>query len=104
MVDGCTRLGAFFRVVLPLSVPGLITVAVFSFLLSWTDYTFGLVLLSSDGSKTLPVGLASLLAGIDMRWGEVMAGATLIVIPLFIMFAFCSRYFVAGMAAGAVKG
>lgn len=104
MVDGCSRLGAFVRVILPLSLPGLTTVAIFSFLLSWTDYTFGLVLLSSDGSKTLPVGLASLLAGIDMRWGEVMAGATLIVIPLFVVFAFCSRYFVAGMAAAAVKG
>jgi ABC-type glycerol-3-phosphate transport system permease component len=104
MVDGCSRLGAFVRVILPLSLPGLATVAIFSFLLSWTDYTFGLVLLSSDGNKTLPVGLASLLAGIDMRWGEVMAGATLIVIPLFVLFAFCSRYFVAGMASGAVKG
>jgi multiple sugar transport system permease protein len=104
MVDGCSRLGAFVRVILPLSLPGLTTVAIFSFLLSWTDYTFGLVLLSSDTNKTLPVGLASLLAGIDMRWGEVMAGATLIVIPLFILFAFFSRYFVAGMTAGAVKG
>jgi multiple sugar transport system permease protein len=104
MVDGCSRLSAFVRVILPLSLPGLTTVAIFSFLLSWTDYTFGLVLLSSDSNKTLPVGLASLLGGVDMRWGEMMAGATLIVIPLFVLFAFFSRYFVAGMSAGAVKG
>ncbi len=54
MVDGCTRLGAFLRVVLPLSVPGLITVAVFSFLLSWTDYTFALIMIASDSKKTVP--------------------------------------------------
>jgi ABC-type glycerol-3-phosphate transport system permease component len=104
MIDGCSRLGAFVRIILPLSLPGLTTVAIFSFLLSWTDYTFALVLLSADTNKTLPVGLATLLAGVDMPWGEVMAGATLIVVPLFVLFAFFSRYFVAGMAAGAVKG
>src|SRR5690606_16963962 len=67
MVDGCTRLGAFLRVVLPLSAPGLITVCTFSFLLSWTDYTFAVVLLTSDHNKTLPVGLAGLLGAFDFR-------------------------------------
>ncbi len=104
MVDGCTRLGSFLRVVLPLSLPGIVTVAVFTFLLSWTDYAYALVMVSSDAQKTLPVGLASMLGSFDMRWGEGMAGATLIAAPLFVMFSFLSRYFIAGLAAGAIKG
>lgn len=104
MVDGCTRAGAFFRVVLPLSLPGIVTVAIFAFLLSWTDYIFAFVLISSDSQKTLPVGLASILGTFDARWGELMAGATLIALPLLILFTFLSRYFIQGLAAGAMKG
>ncbi|MEX3010479.1 carbohydrate ABC transporter permease [Hoeflea sp. TYP-13] len=104
MVDGCTRLGAFLRVVLPLSLPGLITVAIFSFLLSWTDYTFALIMIGSDANKTVPVGLASMIGSFDLRWGEIMAGSTLIALPLFGAFALLSQYFIQGMSAGAVKG
>ncbi|HEY0219610.1 MAG TPA: carbohydrate ABC transporter permease [Afipia sp.] len=104
MVDGCTRLGAFLRVVLPLSVPGLITVAVFSFLLSWTDYTFALIMIASDSKKTVPIGLASMIGSFDLRWGEVMAGSTLIALPLLAAYTFMSKYFIQGMGAGAVKG
>ena len=104
MVDGCSRAGAFVRVVLPLSAPGIITVSIFSFLLSWTDYVFSFVLVNSDANKTLPVGLASILGSFDARWGELMAGATLITLPLFVLFMFLSKYFIKGLAAGAVKG
>lgn len=104
MVDGCTRLGSFLRMVLPLSLPGIVTVAIFSFLLSWTDYTYALVMISSDTQKTLPVGLASMVGSFELRWGEVMAGATLIALPLFLMFTLLSRYFIQGLAAGATKG
>lgn len=104
MVDGCTRAGAFMRVVLPLSLPGIVTVAIFSFLLSWTDYVFALVMISSDSLKTLPLGLASILGTLDARWGEVMAGATLITLPLLVIFVLLSRYFIKGLAAGAMKG
>ncbi|WP_324486287.1 ABC transporter permease subunit [Sediminibacterium sp.] len=104
MVDGCTRLGAFLRVVLPLSLPGLITVAIFSFLLSWTDYTYALIMIGSDANKTVPVGLASMVGSFDLRWGEIMAGSTLIALPLFGAFALLSQYFIQGLGAGAVKG
>ncbi|MEF2552953.1 carbohydrate ABC transporter permease [Aurantimonas sp. A2-1-M11] len=104
MIDGCTRFGAFVRIILPLSLPGIVTVAIFSFLLSWTDYIFAFVLLSSDSQKTLPVGLSSILGTFDVRWGEVMAGATLIALPLLFLFMFLSRYFIQGLAAGAMKG
>lgn len=104
MVDGCSQFGAFFRVVLPLAAPGLITVATFSFLLSWADYVFALVLIMSDQNKTLPVALASMLGAQDLRWGEILAGSSLIALPLFVLFVFCYRYFVAGLTAGALKG
>ena len=90
--------------VLPLSAPGLITVGIFSFLLSWADYVFALILIMSDQKKTLPVALASMLGAQDLRWGEILAGSSLIALPLFVVFAFCYRYFVAGLSAGAVKG
>jgi multiple sugar transport system permease protein len=104
MVDGCSQFGAFIKVVLPLSAPGLITVGIFSFLLSWADYVFALILIMSDERKTLPVALASMLGAQDLRWGEILAGATLIALPLFVIFTFCYRYFVAGLTAGALKG
>lgn len=103
MVDGCSRLGAFFRVVLPLSLPGVTTVAIFSFLLSWTDYTFALVMIDSDYQKTLPVGLETMTGQYELRDGELMAGSTLIALPLLILFIFLNRYFIHGLAAGAVK-
>lgn len=103
MVDGCSRLGAFFRVVLPLSLPGVTTVAIFSFLLSWTDYTFALVMIDSDDQKTLPVGLETMVGQYELRDGELMAGSTLIALPLLILFIFLNRYFIHGLAAGAVK-
>lgn len=104
MVDGCSRLRAFVAVVLPLTLPGIVTVAIFSFLLSWTDYTFGLILIGSDENKTLPVGLDTMVGLYELRWGELMAGSTLIALPLFVMFIFLSRYFIRGLAAGAIKG
>jgi ABC-type glycerol-3-phosphate transport system permease component len=103
MVDGYTRLGAFLRVILPLSLPGLVTVAIFSFLLSWTDYTYALIMITSDTNKTLPVGLAGMVGAYELRWGEIMAGATLIALPLLALFTFLSRYFIQGLTAGALK-
>lgn len=104
MVDGCTRFQAFRRVVLPLSLPGLVTVSIFSFLLSWTDYTYALMLITSDAKKTIPIGLTSMLGSYDIRWGEIMAGSAIITLPLLLIFVFLSRYFIKGLTAGATKG
>ena len=104
MVDGCSRLQAFIAVVLPITLPGIVTVAIFSFLLSWTDYTFALIMIGTDTLKTLPAGLDTMIGSYELRWGEMMAGSTLIALPLLIMFMFLSRYFIRGLAAGAMKG
>ena len=69
-----------------------------------TDYTFALIMIGSDTNKTLPVGLASMVGSFDLRWGEIMAGSTLIALPLFAAFALMSQYFIQGLGAGAVKG
>ena len=71
---------------------------------SAADYTFALVMIGSDVNKTVPLGLASMIGAFDLRWGDVMAGSTLIALPLFIAFILLSRYFVQGLTAGAVKG
>lgn len=81
MVDGCSRLGAFFRVVLSPSLPGITAVAIFSFLLSWTDYTFVLVMIDSDYQKTPPVGFETMIGQYELRDGEPMAGSSLIALP-----------------------
>jgi ABC-type glycerol-3-phosphate transport system permease component len=104
MVDGCTQFQAFRRVVLPLSLPGLVTVAIFSFLLSWTDYTYALILINADAKKTVPIGMASMLGAYDIRWGEIMAGSSIITLPLLLIFVFLTRYFIKGLTAGATKG
>ncbi len=104
MVDGYSRLGAFVRAVLPLALPGVVTVAIFAFLLSWTDYTFGLIMITSDRLKTLPVGLQTMVGSYDIQWGELMAGSTLITLPLLLCFVLLGRYFIQGLTAGATKG
>ena len=104
MIDGCSRFKAFLKVVLPLSLPGVVTVAIFSFLLSWTDYTFSFVMIGSDHLKTLTVGLHTMSTWYELQWGELMAGSTLIALPLLVLFVFLSKYFIHGLASGALKG
>jgi multiple sugar transport system permease protein len=104
MVDGASRLQALTRITLPLSLPGVATVAIFSFIVSWQDYTFALLLISSDQKMTLPVGLSTIAGGFSMRWGEVMAGTSIVSVPVLLVFCLLTRYFIRGLTAGAVKG
>jgi ABC-type glycerol-3-phosphate transport system permease component len=103
MVDGCSRLGAFFHVVLPLALPGIVTVVIFAFLLSWSDYIFALVMVNSDLKKTLPAGIETMVGQYELRDGELMAGSVLMALPLFLAFMFLNRYFIQGLSAGALK-
>ncbi len=103
MIDGCSRLGAFLRIMLPLAKPGLITVAIFSFLIAWNGYTAPSILVQSDATKLLPVGLVAVQASMASQWGLLMAACTLIIAPLVICFLFLNRYFIQGLGGG-VKG
>lgn len=104
-VDGASRIGVLWRIVLPVSLPGLAAVAVFIFMESWNEFLFSSVLISSRSSQTFPVGLYS-VAGTygDIRWGETMAAAVVGTIPVFMLFLLFQRWLVAGLTSGAVKG
>lgn len=104
-VDGCTPVTAFFRVTLPLLLPGIVATSVFGFLFAWNEYTLGLIVLSKDSAVTLPIWLQSFQQGLKgADWGAVMAGATLIAIPVIVIFLIVQNKISQGMVAGAVKG
>jgi multiple sugar transport system permease protein len=105
MVDGCTRFGAFFRIVLPISLPGLVSAGLFAFTLSWNEFIYALTLAQSNSVKTLPTGVVSqLVLGDVYFWGQLMAAALLGSVPIAILYSFFLEYYVKGMTAGAVKG
>ena len=104
LVDGCSVPGMLLRITLPLSLPGLTTAGIFAFLLSWTDYTYSLMMVSTDRLKTVPLGLATMMGAYDLRWGEMMAGGVIITVPILVLFVFLGRWFIAGMTVGALKG
>ena len=105
LIDGCTRTQALRQIVLPLAAPGLVTVALFSFVLAWQEYLFALAFTRTEQMRTLTVGLA-LMQGQHGRisWGEIMAGAFIACIPAVLIFTFLQRYLVQGFTQGAVKG
>lgn len=104
-VDGCSSIGAFIRVTLPLLAPGIVATSVFGFLFAWNEYTLALIVLSKDASVTLPIWLQSFQQGLKATdWGAVMAGATLIALPVIIIFVLIQNKISQGMVAGAVKG
>ncbi len=105
MVDGCTRVGAFFRITFPLLAPGLVATGVFGFIQAWNEFTLALVVMTNAEKRTLPVWLSTFTdvnRGTD--WGAVMAGSTLIAIPVIVFFLLVQSRMVAGLTAGAVKG
>ncbi|UQN28642.1 carbohydrate ABC transporter permease [Brachybacterium kimchii] len=105
MIDGCSRVGAFIRVTLPLLAPGLVSTSVFSFLHSWNEYTLALIILSKNSAVTLPIWLQSFQQGLrDTDWAGVMAGSTLIAVPVIILFALVQTRMADSMVSGAVKG
>ena len=105
IVDGCTRLQAMYRVVLPLALPGILSAGIFAFTLSWNEYIYALVFISDSATKTLPIGVPSeLIRGDAFFWGELMAGALLGSVPVAVLYSFFVQHFVSGLTAGAVKG
>jgi multiple sugar transport system permease protein len=105
LVDGCTRLQAMYRIVLPLALPGILSAGIFAFTLSWNEYIYALVFISDSGLKTIPIGVPSeLIRGDAFFWGELMAGALLGSVPVALLYSFFVDHFVSGLTAGAVKG
>lgn len=103
-VDGCSRMEALVRVIIPVLFPGIVAVFIFAFTGAWNDLLAGIIFTSSQSKWTIPVGMKSLIGKYNVRWGELMAGGTLALLPTVIMFAFVQRYVVDGLTAGSVKG
>ncbi len=102
-LDGANRLQIILRVLLPLAAPGVASVAIFAFIMAWTEYMFASVLIISDAQRTVPVGLAGIIGQYQIDWGLLLAGATLTALPVLILFSLVGRNFVEGLTAGAVK-
>ena len=104
MIDGCTKFGAFRRVLLPLASPGIVASGTYAFILSWNEYMFALIFVTNDANKTLPLGVAGFLGHLTIDWGSLLASAVIAVIPIMLAFMFFQKYLIQGISAGAVKG
>jgi multiple sugar transport system permease protein len=103
LVDGCTRLGVLFRIVLPISLPALAVVAFFSFTLSWNEYLYAIVFNSDPHVLTIPTGLSNFVVEDVFFWGPIMASTVLTVIPPLAVYFFFQRWLITGLTMGAVK-
>ena len=103
MVDGCTRLGAFVRVVLPLSVPGLIACSVFTFTGAWNELLLSLIFITDPALRTVPVAVNYLITGDTVRMGLIMAASIVSALPIMILYFIAQRFVVQGLGAGGVK-
>ena len=104
MVDGCSRLGAIFRMILPVSIPGIITAAIYIFTRSWDDLIFPMILFTEEDLYTLPLVSLNLIYGEYIKWGQLMAAAVTSAAVPAILYMYVQKYLVRGLTAGAVKG
>jgi multiple sugar transport system permease protein len=102
-IDGCSIFEVFYRIVLPLAVPGIVTASIMAFIFSWNNFMFSLVL-SGEHTRTLPVAIFNYISYSSVDWGGLMAAAVIITLPVLIITLFLQRYIVAGLSAGATKG
>ncbi|CAG7651945.1 Diacetylchitobiose uptake system permease protein DasC [Paenibacillus solanacearum] len=103
LIDGCTRNQVFRRIILPISGPGIITSSLLSFIFSWNNFMFSIIL-AGDKTKTLPIAVFNFMSYSEINWGALMAAACMITLPVLIIALLAQRYIVSGLAAGAVKG
>ncbi|MEI2602894.1 carbohydrate ABC transporter permease [Erwinia aphidicola] len=104
MLEGCTRFQALYRVLMPLTLPGMAATLGFVFTAAWSELLFSLMLINKNDVMTFPVGLLSFVSKFAVSWGDMMAAAVLALIPACLFFAFIQRYLIQGLTAGAVKG
>lgn len=103
MMDGGSRFRALWNVLVPISVPGLVSVGMYTFMLSWNEYLFALALTKTNEFRTVPVGISLLMGQHAYEWNQMMAMSVLGSLPVLILFLIFQRYFIAGMTSGAVK-
>jgi multiple sugar transport system permease protein len=103
LIDGCSRVGTFVRIVLPLSRPGIVAATILSFIASWNNFIFVLILGGKD-TITLPMAVYSFVSFEDVNWGGLTAAATIITVPILVLSLIVQRYLAGGLTMGAVKG
>jgi len=103
MIDGCTRLGALFRVSLPIVAPGLAATAILSFIYCWNEFLYAVILTGRD-ARTLPVTITSFMTNKSILWGRIAASGSLVLVPVLIFALLAQRYLVRGLSRGAIKG
>lgn len=104
MVDGASRLGAYWRILFPLVAPGLVATGIFSFIEGWNEFLLALTFLQDQDKYTLPIALNSFIGQYSTAWGPVMAASLVFTVPVLIFFLFVQRRLATGLAQGAVKG
>ncbi|WP_172292827.1 carbohydrate ABC transporter permease [Pseudoruegeria sp. HB172150] len=102
-IDGCTRFQAFYLIVMPLSAPGIIATAIYSFITAWNEYVYALTFLNDDQKLTLPVGLQRFFTEYATNWPGLMAASFIMSVPVVVMFLILQKYFVRALTEGAVK-
>jgi multiple sugar transport system permease protein len=104
MVDGCTRVQALIRIILPVAIPGIVCAVLFAFTISWNEFIYALTFISSTAQKTTTVGVtAELIRGDIFYWGSLMAGAVVGSIPIVLVYVVFMDYYVSGLTQGAIK-
>ena len=106
LIDGCSPYGVFWRIMLPLAKPGLVTVAIFTFISIWNEYVLALVLISSSKLRTLPLGVANLMMVTHYKtdWGALFAGLVVVMMPTVLAYIFLQKRLTKGITVGALKG
>lgn len=104
IIDGASRLGVLFRITLPLAMPGVVAVVVYSFVTCWNEFVFALVFAQDQSVKTLPIGLMEFSTEFNTDFGGVMAASMVMTVPVVLLFLAFQRLFVGGLTAGATKG
>ncbi|MGZ4745082.1 MAG: carbohydrate ABC transporter permease [Oryzihumus sp.] len=102
-LDGCSRFGTLWRVMLPLTVPGLVTAVIFTFIAAWNEYVVALTLMLDEDKKPLTVGITSYVTGYEQHWDQLFAASVIAIVPVVILFAVIEKHLVGGLTAGSVK-
>jgi multiple sugar transport system permease protein len=104
MIDGATRLYAFWKITLPLAAPAVLAVTLFAVTDAWNEFLFAFVFITSESLRTLPIGLQSMVVGDILPWGQLMAASLLTAIPVAVLYIYAQRFLVEGLTIGGVKG
>ena len=102
-IDGASKTQVLLRLILPISLPGMTVVMLYSFTLSWNEFLYSLIFLNSNSTKTITSGLAGMVMGDILLWGDIMAASFIAILPVFIVFLCLQKNFIQGLAAGSVK-